>query len=128
MSAAILDMDLHTKIKNFEKLNVRKFENNSLKEMGLIPEIKVRYRTTYFSHIFQGGYAVGYYGYVWAAILDSDAFAAFKENGIFDKETARKFKNNILSKGGTDDPMKLYIQFRGREPEINALLEKRGLK
>lgn len=127
MSAAILDMDLHTKVKDFDNMDVREFEKQSLKEMGLIPEIKVRYRTPYFSHIFQGGYAVGYYGYVWAAILDSDAFEAFKENGIFDKETARKFREYILSKGGTEDPMELYIKFRGRKPTIDALLKKRGL-
>ncbi len=128
MSAAILDMDWHTKIKDFDNIDVRKFENESLKNMGLIPEIKVRYRSTYFSHIFQGGYAVGYYGYLWAAILDADAFQAYKETGnVFNKEVANKFKNNILTKGGTDDPMKLYIQFRGREPKIEALLNKRGL-
>jgi peptidyl-dipeptidase Dcp len=128
MSAAILDMDFHTKITDFENLDINKFENKSLIDMGLIPEIKVRYRSTYFSHIFQGGYAVGYYGYIWAAILDADAFAAYKESGdVFNKEIAAKFRNNILSKGGTDDPMKMYVKFRGREPEINALLDARGL-
>jgi len=127
MSAAILDMDWHTKIIDFDNIDVRKFENESIKNMGLIPEIKLRYRSTYFSHIFQGGYAVGYYGYLWAAILDADAFEAFKETNVFDQETASKFRNNVLKMGGTDDPMKLYIQFRGREPKIEALLNKRGL-
>ena len=127
IAAAILDMDWHTKITDFDNIDVRAFENKSLTEMGLIPEIKVRYRSTYFSHIFQGGYAVGYYGYIWAAILDADAFQAFKETSIFDQETAAKFRDNVISRGGTDDPMKLYIQFRGREPKIDALLNNRGL-
>ncbi len=129
ISAAILDMDWHTKITDFNNIDVRKFENKSVAEMGLIPEIKVRYRTTYFSHVFKTGYAVGYYGYIWAAILDADAFAAYKETGdVFDKKTAEKFRNNILSKGGSEDPMELYIKFRGREPHIDALLNARGLK
>jgi len=129
ISAAILDMDWHTKIIDFDNIDVRKFENKSVAEMGLIPEIKVRYRTTYFSHIFKTGYAVGYYGYIWAAILDADAFAAYKETGnVFDKKTAEKFRNNILSKGGSEDPMELYVKFRGREPHIDALLNARGLK
>ena len=126
ISAAILDMDWHTKVTDFDNIDVREFETKSLNNMGLIPEIKVRYRTTYFSHIL-GGYAVGYYGYIWAAILDADAFQAFKETSIFDQETAAKFRDNVVSKGGTDDPMKLYIQFRGREPKAEALLNKRGL-
>ena len=129
MSAAILDMDWHTKITDFDNIDVNKFEDESLAKMGLIPEIKVRYRSGYFSHIFQGGYAVGYYGYLWAAILDADAFAAYKETGdVFDAETAKKFRENIISKGGTEDPMQLYIKFRGREPHIDALLDARGLK
>jgi peptidyl-dipeptidase Dcp len=127
LAAAILDMDWHTKVSDFNTIDVRDFENKSLTKMGLIPEIKVRYRSTYFSHIFQGGYAVGYYGYIWAAILDSDAFNAFKETNIFDKETAKKFRDNIISRGGTEDPMKLYVNFRGREPKIEALINKRGL-
>ncbi len=129
LSAAILDMDWHTKLTDFNNVDVRKFEEKSLNEMGLIPEIKVRYRSTYFSHIFQGGYAVGYYGYVWAAILDADAFQAFKETGdVFNKKYADGFRSNILEKGGTVDPMELYVNFRGRQPKIDALMEKRGLK
>lgn len=127
LSAAILDMDWHTKITDFNNIDVNKFEENSLKQMGLIPEIKVRYRSTYFSHIFQGGYAVGYYSYIWAAILDADAFQAFKETSIFNQEYAKRFRANILEKGGTVDPMQLYINFRGREPKIEALMNKRGL-
>ncbi len=129
LSAAILDMDWHTKITDFDNIDVRKFENESIKNMGLIPEIKIRYRSTYFSHIFQGGYAVGYYGYVWAAILDADAFQAFKETGdVFNKKYADAFRSNILEKGGTVDPMKLYVNFRGRQPKIDALMQKRGLE
>jgi peptidyl-dipeptidase Dcp len=81
-----------------------------------------------FGHIFSGGYAAGYYGYKWAEVLDADAFAAFKEAGIFNKEVAGSFYKNILSKGGTEDPMELYIRFRGQKPEINALLKRNGIK
>jgi len=129
LSAAILDMDWHTKTNDFDNIDVRKFEEESLKNMGLIPEIKVRYRSTYFSHIFQGGYAVGYYGYVWAAILDADAFQAFKETGdVFNKKYADGFRSNILEKGGTVDAMQMFVNFKGAEPSIEPLLEKRGLK
>ena len=80
-----------------------------------------------FSHIFQGGYSSGYYSYKWAEVLDADAFALFSENGIFDKETAQKFKSEILTKGGTKKPMELYINFRGKKPNNNALLKRAGL-
>ena len=83
--------------------------------------------STAFSHIFAGGYAAGYYSYKWAEVLDADAFSLFKKNGIFDKETARSFKENILEKGNTDDPMKLYINFKGSEPTVEALLERTGV-
>ncbi|MEH6407460.1 MAG: M3 family metallopeptidase, partial [Leeuwenhoekiella sp.] len=83
--------------------------------------------STSFSHIFQGGYSSGYYSYKWAEVLDADAFAYFKENGIFDKETAQKFKENVLSQGGTEDPMVLYKRFRGKEPNPEALLKRAGL-
>ena len=83
--------------------------------------------STAFSHIFQGGYSAGYYSYKWAEVLDADAFEAFKDNGIFDKQTAVKFKNNILSKGGTEDPMVLYKRFRGKAPNPEALLKRAGL-
>jgi peptidyl-dipeptidase Dcp len=96
---------------------------------GLIPEIKPRYRSTYFNHIWAGGYSAGYYGYIWCEILDADAFEAFKETGnIFNKEVAAKFENEILSRGGTRDPLDMYIAFRGKEPGIDALLRNRGLK
>ena len=127
MSAALLDMDWHT-ITEQKEYDVIGFENASLEHMHMIPEIVVRYRSTYFAHIFSGGYSAGYYSYAWAEVLDADAFEAFKENGIFNQATARAFRENILSKGGTDDPMKLYIQFRGREPKTDAMLKRKGLK
>lgn len=83
--------------------------------------------STSFSHIFQGGYSAGYYSYKWAEVLDADAFEMFKENGIFDPKTAAAFKENVLSKGGTEDPMLLYKRFRGKEPEPEALLRRAGL-
>jgi len=95
--------------------------------IGLIPEIVVRYRTPYFRHIFAGGYSSGYYGYLWAEVLDADAFEAFKETGIFNQETAARFREFILEKGGTEDPMKLYVKFRGQEPDIKPMLRRKGL-
>lgn len=127
MSAALLDMAYHT-IKNTEPIDAQKFEKETLDKIGLIPEITVRYRSPYFGHIFNGGYSAGYYAYTWAEVLDADAFAAFKETGdVFNPEKARAFRDNILSKGGSDDPMKLYKQFRGQEPSIEPLLERKGL-
>jgi len=99
-----------------------------LNKIGLIPEIITRYRSTYFRHIFSGGYSSGYYSYIWAEVLDADAFEAFKENGLFDQETALSFRKNILAKGGTEDPMMLYKRFRGAEPKVEPLLKKRGLE
>ena len=87
----------------------------------------VRYRSPYFSHIFAGGYSAGYYSYKWSEVLDADAFEAFLETSLFDKETARSYRENILSKGGTEDPMVLYKKFRGREPSIEPLLKRDGL-
>ncbi|MBN1639517.1 MAG: peptidase M3, partial [Ignavibacteriales bacterium] len=81
----------------------------------------------YFRHVFSGGYSAGYYSYIWAEVLDSDAFEAFKETSLFNQKYAKLFRENILSKGGSDEPMNLYKKFRGREPRIDALLEKRGL-
>jgi peptidyl-dipeptidase Dcp len=125
-AAAFLDMDWHTLTEPAEK-NPLEFENESMARIGLIPEIVVRYRTPYFAHIFSGGYSSGYYGYQWAEVLDADAFEAFKETSLFDKQTADSFRKNILEKGGTDDPMKLYIQFRGAEPKIEPMLKRKGL-
>ena len=98
-----------------------------LKKIGLQAEIAPRYRSTYFKHIFSGGYSAGYYAYIWAAVLDEDAFEAFRENGIFDKDTARLFRKHILEKGGSAEPMDLYQSFRGRKPEVGPLLASRGL-
>ncbi|MGC9343578.1 MAG: M3 family metallopeptidase, partial [Bacteroidales bacterium] len=128
MAASFLDMDYHTLTPATAEIEVNEFENNSLNEIGLIDEIIVRYRSPYFSHIFAGGYSSGYYSYLWAEVLDSDAFNAFKEAGdLYDDETAVAYRTNILEKGGTEDPMKLYKDFRGKEPDETALLRKRGL-
>ncbi len=128
LAASLLDMEYHT-ITEPVNLEIRKFENEKMEKYGLIPEIKPRYRSTYFNHIWASGYAAGYYSYIWCEILDSDAFQAFKETGdIFNREIASKFEMEILSKGGTRDPLEMYIAFRGKEPGIDALLENRGLK
>ncbi len=127
LAASLLDMKYHT-LSEVQDIDVAKFEDDYLKSIGLIPEIYSRYRSTYFAHIFSGGYSSGYYAYIWAGVLDSDAFQAFKETGLFNKETAAAFRNNVLAKGGTEDPMELYKKFRGTEPNIDALLIKRGLK
>ena len=126
LAASFLDMDWHT-ITDTANLDPIAFENKSLSKIGLIPEIVVRYRSPYFRHIFAGGYSAGYYSYIWAEVLDADAFQAFKETSIFDQSTARAFRENILAAGNTDDPMVLYKKFRGREPVIDALLARRGL-
>ncbi|ABZ76988.1 Peptidyl-dipeptidase Dcp [Shewanella halifaxensis HAW-EB4] len=126
MAATKLDLDWHT-VTDFMPKDAAKFEAESLNKMGLISEIAPRYRSTYFSHIFSGGYSAGYYSYIWSDILGADAFEAFKENGIFDKATADAFRDNILSQGGSEDPMQLYKQFRGKEAGIDPLLRSRGL-
>ena len=126
-AAALLDMYWHTVSEKQDSLDVDKFENDVAEKIGLIPEIVFRYRSTNFAHIFSGGYAAGYYGYQWAAVLDADVFQAFKETGdIFNKDVATSFRKNILSKGGTDDPMNLYIKFRGKKPTPDALLKRKG--
>jgi len=127
LSASFLDMDWHT-LSESKELDTLGFENESMERIGLIPEIVVRYRSPYFTHIFAGGYSSGYYSYVWAEVLDADAFQAFKETSLFDPETAKKFRENILARGNTEDPMTLYVQFRGAEPKIDAVLERKGLK
>lgn len=127
MAAALLDMAYHT-VRTTEPLDVEKFERETLNGLGLIPEITVRYRSTYFSHIFDGGYSAGYYAYTWAEVLDADAFEAFKETGdIFNPEKAKAF-HRLLAKGGSEEAMKLYSDFRGKEPSIEPLLKRRGLK
>jgi len=129
MAACFLDMDWHMVTeKDPAKIDVNKFETESLNKIGLIPEIVVRYRSTYFNHIFSSMYSAGYYSYIWAQVLDADAFAAFKETSLFDAETAEAFKTNVLEKGGSVEPMELYKRFRGKEPGIEPLLERKGLK
>lgn len=128
LSAAILDMDYHS-MKKVKDIDVTAFEKASLDKIGMIPEIIVRYRSPIFKHIFEGGYSAGYYSYTWAAVLDADAFQAFKETGdIYNPTVAKAFRENILEKGDSDEPMKLYRTFRGADPNPDALLKKRGLK
>ena len=127
LAASFLDMDWHT-LTTTELQDTNSFEEKSLKKIGLIDEIVSRYRTTYFQHIFTHSYSAGYYSYIWAAVLDSDAFAAFKDSGdVFNEDLANKYREFILEKGGTEDPMKLYRSFKGDDPDISALLEDRGL-
>ena len=126
LAASLLDMGFHT-LTSTEGLDVMEFEKQTMDKLGLIPQIAPRYRATYFNHIM-GGYDAGYYSYLWAERLVADAFEAFKEHGLFDQETATSFRKNILEKGGSDDPMKLYVNFRGAEPSIEPLLKLHGLK
>jgi len=127
LAASILDMAWHT-LPNPAEVDARQFENKVIGDIGLIPEIVPRYRSTYFSHIFSGGYAAGYYAYIWSEVLDCDAFEAFKEKGIFDKATAKSFRKNVLEPFGTEDPLTQYVRFRGAEPKIDGLLRNRGLE
>jgi len=126
LAASYLDMDWHT-LEMTELQDAEQFENESMDRIGLIPEIVVRYKSPYFNHVFSGGYSSGYYSYIWAEVLDSDAFQAFKETSLFDRKTAMAFRENILARGGTEDPMELYLRFRGKEPSVEPLLKKRGL-
>ena len=126
LSLAILDMNWHN-INPINIKSVKEHEHKILKKLTFIKDLNVTCTSTSFSHIFQGGYSSGYYSYKWAEVLDADAFEYFKEKGIFNKSIASKFKDNILSKGGTQDPMDLYIKFRGRKPNINALLNRAGI-
>ncbi|MEI8006690.1 MAG: M3 family metallopeptidase [Bacteroidota bacterium] len=129
LAASFLDMDYHTSPEVVNTVDVVKFETGSMKKIGLIAQIPPRYRSTYFQHSMTGGYTAGYYSYIWAEVLDADAFQAFKERGnIFDQETAARFRKDILEKGGSKDAMEMYRDFRGRDPSINPLLENRGLK
>lgn len=128
LAAAILDMDYHD-VTEPKDINVLNFEGVAMKKIGLISEIIPRYRSTYFSHIFGGGYAAGYYVYIWAAVLDSDAFNAFKSSGnIYNKELALKFRRYCLAESGNDEGMMQYKKFRGQDPSIDPLLKRRGLQ
>ena len=128
-AASILDLKWHmlSELPSAETSFVEEFEKNACKEMGLIDEIIPRYRSTYFAHIFSGGYSAGYYSYLWAEVLDKDAFELFMQKGIFDPETAMSFRHNVLEKGGSDEPMDLYRRFRGADPDPAALTRARGL-
>tara|TARA_R110001599_G_scaffold19921_3_gene75875 strand:+ start:17179 stop:19194 length:2016 start_codon:yes stop_codon:yes gene_type:complete len=126
LSFGLLDMSWHSKDPS-EIKSIKKFENTAFTETKLYPDVAENCMSTAFSHIFQGGYSAGYYSYKWAEVLDADAFEYFSEKGIFNKEVATKFKENVLSKGGTEKPMELYKRFRGKEPKPDALLKRAGL-
>ena len=126
LAAALLDMKYHC-LTSTDGLDIAAFEKQTMDKLGLIPQIAPRYRSTYYNHIM-GGYDAGYYSYLWAERLVADAFEAFKEKGLFDQATATAFRKNILEKGGSDDPMKLYVDFRGAEPGIEPLLKSHGMK
>ena len=126
MAASLLDMAYYS-LEAPVTVDVQKFEKETMQKIGLISEIEPRYRSTYFLHMV-GGYDAGYYVYTWAAVLDNDAFEAFKEKGIFDQATAQSFRTNVLGKMGTMDAEQMYLNFRGREPEIEPLLINKGLK
>ena len=125
LSFGILDLSYHAKVQ--EITDVKAFEKQAMAFANLYPDVAENCMSTSFSHIFQGGYSSGYYSYKWAEVLDADAFAYFQEKGIFNKEVATKFKENVLSKGGTELPMELYKKFRGQEPKVEALLKRAGL-
>ena len=125
-AASILDLKWHM-LESMEGVDPMEFEAKACAEMGLIDEIIPRYRSTYFAHIFSGGYSAGYYSYLWAEVLDKDAFELFMQEGIFDSETAMSFRKNILEMGGSDEPMDLYRRFRGADPDPAALTRARGL-
>ncbi len=127
-AASILDMKWH-ELGSIEGVDVESFEAKVCKEMGLISEIIPRYRSTYFNHIFgSSGYSAGYYSYLWAEVLDKDAFELFKQKGIFDQQTSMSLRRNVLEMGGSEEPMTLYRRFRGADPDPAALLRARGLK
>lgn len=127
LAAGLLDMRLH-ELDNMDNFDVREFEKQVAEELGLPAEICYRYRSTNFTHIFANDYCAGYYSYLWAEVLDADAFDAFVENGVFDKATADAFRTNVLEMGASEDPMTLYVRFRGAQPNPDALLRGRGLK
>ena len=125
-AASMLDLKWHM-LESMEGVDPMEFEAEACRQMGLIDEIIPRYRSTYFAHIFSGGYSAGYYSYLWAEVLDKDAFELFTQKGVFDKATAMSFRRNVLEKGGSDEPMVLYRRFRGADPDPAALLRARGL-
>lgn len=126
LASSLLDMDYHS-ITSPISGKATDYEKNSMKKYGLTSAITPRHSSTHFSHVFAGGYSAGYYSYIWSGVLDTDAFDQFKKTDLFSQEKANSFRNTILSKGGTEDPMVLYKRFRGSEPSIEPLLKKRGL-
>ena len=126
LSFGLLDMQWHGQDPS-EIKSIKAFEKTAFSETDLYPTVDNNCMSTAFSHIFQGGYSAGYYSYKWAEVLDADAFEYFLEKGIFNKEVATKFKENVLSKGGTEKPLTLYKRFRGKEPRPDALLKRAGL-
>ncbi len=128
-SAALLDLAWgRLNLEEGDSVDVKAFERSVAEKLGMPKELQFRYRSPYFKHVFgSDGYASGYYTYLWAEVLDSDGFELFEERGIFDEATAESFKKNVLEAGGSEDPMKLYVKFRGREPHVDALLRNRGL-
>jgi peptidyl-dipeptidase Dcp len=127
LAASLLDMSWHT-LAEPRDVDAAAFEKAALEKIGMPGRIVPRYRSPYFQHIFAGGYSAGYYGYVWAEVLDADAFQAFKEKGLFDAATARSFRANVLERGGSEEAMTLYVRFRGKQPSVEPLLERRGLR
>jgi peptidyl-dipeptidase Dcp len=126
-AAAYLDLAWHTWTAPRE-VDADAFEQETLERLGMPAEILPRYRSTYFQHIFSGGYSAGYYSYLWSAVLDADAFEAFREKGLFDPATAAAFRKEVLERGGSDEAMVMFLRFRGREPSVEPLLVRRGLK
>ena len=126
LAASILDMAYHTQKADITS-DAETFEKEAMNKINLPSTIIPRYRSTYFNHIFAGGYSAGYYSYIWSGVLDTDAFEVFKINGLFNSDYAKSFRKNVLEKGGTEDPMELYKSFRGAEPSVEPLLRKRGL-
>ena len=126
LAASLLDLAYHSQTEDIT-IDANTFEKEAMAKIGLIESIIPRYRSTYFSHIFSGGYSSGYYSYIWSGVLDTDAFEVFKTTTLFNPEKAKSFRENVLEKGGTEDPMVLYKRFRGAEPSIEPLLRKRGL-
>ncbi|MFT4031173.1 MAG: M3 family metallopeptidase [Siphonobacter sp.] len=127
LAASLLDMAYHTLAPGQTPTDILAFEKKAMDQIGLIEQIPPRYRSTYFQHIFAGGYSAGYYSYIWSAVLDADAFEVFKQKGLFDQKSAQSFRTNVLERGGTEEPMSLYRKFRGAEPDSKPLLRRRGL-
>jgi len=127
ISFGLNDMTWHSVTEPVKK-SVSEFEDEAMASTELFDLVQESCMSTSFSHIFAGGYSAGYYGYKWAEVLDADAFEAFKENGIYDKSTANSFRENVLERGGSEHPMELYLKFRGKEPSIEPLLVRSGLK